>query len=139
MRSKYLYYYSIVLTFMNTTNAYLVKPKLNFLNQCMLWIGPQYRQLIYPDHYLYIPKKLVIGLIKKVNRKTNNKLDLDKNNIFYSKSTKTLELYEKKLNENELEIVRYLSIPDTVIDAITEEYKTYKNSKNNLINIIKDM
>jgi|TARA_Y100000310_G_scaffold314237_1_gene363413 hypothetical protein len=80
---------------------------------------------ISPKIECYVPGKFICGYLKKIKEG----FTLSKGKMIYNEEPKDLLKYQTQLNNNKLNIVRSLLIPDSLLESIANSYKSCNDLK----------
>ena len=108
---------------MEEVNAFLVKQKLGILNKFVIGfqsLDEQFKLKIL-NHQIYVPEHFVFGNFKK--RKDG--FIFQKIGVFYRDSAEVLQEYQGYIDDEKLEVVKSLLLPDSVLESIAKQSKIY--------------
>ena len=105
-------------------NALLVKPKISKWRRFIAALASDFDKLDL-NHQIYVPERFVLGNFKK--RKDG--FELSQGGIFYKDSSEVLAQYQKYLDDEKLEVVQSLLLPETVLETIVQQGRAYFDAR----------
>ena len=105
-------------------NAILVKPKISKWRRFIAALASDFDKLDL-NHQIYVPERFVLGNFKK----RKDEFELSQGGIFYKDSSEVLAQYQKYLDDEKLEVVQSLLLPETVLETIVQQGRAYFDAR----------
>jgi len=119
---------------MTNSNAFLVKSKISKLNEFRVYLANDFDALDL-DYQIYAPEKFVLGHFKE----GKDGFKLNQGGIFYRDSSEVLTQYQKYLDDGNIEVVQSLFLPETVLETIAQQGRSYVDARKQISKSIQSM
>tara|TARA_Y100000310_G_C20678823_1_gene814658 strand:+ start:678 stop:1046 length:369 start_codon:yes stop_codon:yes gene_type:complete len=109
------------------TTGYIVKPKRQPSDNNQK--APRQQFLYEQRRHLYVPETLVMGTFFPINGEANRFLVDD---YFFTDHSEDLMQVEEQIDQDKFEVVKELSLPQPVLEAIVEQGKSHQALMNKI-------
>lgn len=115
-------------------NVYLLEPKLKWYQEVLGFIAKD-DKVRDPDLRIFAPEKFILGPFKK----RSSSILLDQNRMYYNESPEILENYKKGLEKNMLKVVKSVTLSESELENIVNQFKDYFETKKEYLKIREKM
>lgn len=119
---------------MENPNAFVVKPKLSRWSKIRAYLARDF-DVLDLSYQIYAPKKFVWGNFEK----WNGSLKLSQEKLFCIVSAEGLDRYKKYLDEEKLEVVKSLCLPEMVLESLAQQIRVYADARKQIPESVKSI